>query len=268
MPSEPRTFVLPGRPTAAGAQRAERRVGRRVAMGACLAAALGALARYTLFSGSAAPAERRGAEDVFRAAREASQALAEGRLAPVTWQELVEQAFRGASPEEIARAIDVEALLARAPAAIRGAAVVPFSSSLPENEGKRVVTKLFVLRAGRANPPHAHDNMVSMHYVLRGRFRVRHYDRVRDEPGNIVLRPTIDRILGPGEATSISDARDNVHWHVAETDGVLLDVLCADLEGRPTDTHLVDPVRAEPLEGGLLRAPRLSTVGEALERFG
>ncbi|MDI1477570.1 hypothetical protein [Polyangium sp. y55x31] len=268
MPSEPRTFVLPGRPTAAEALRADRRIGRRVAMGACLTAALGVLARYTLLPGSAAPAERRSAENVFLAAREASRALVEGRSSPATWQELVEQAFGGASPEEIARAIDVESLLARAPAASRGAAVVPFSTSLPGEDRPRIVTKLFVLRAGRANPPHAHDNMVSVHYVLRGRFRVRHYDRVRDEPGGIVLRPTIDRVLGPGEATSISDERDNVHWHVAETDGVLLDVLCADLEGRPTDTHLVDPVRAEPLEGGLLRAPRLSTVGEALERFG
>ncbi|MDC3955095.1 hypothetical protein KEG38_14615 [Polyangium jinanense] len=268
MPSETRTFVLPGRPSAMGALRADRRIGRRVAMGACLTAALGALARYTLFSGAAASAERRAAENVFLAAREASRALAEGRFSSATWQELVEQAFRGVTPEEIARAIDIESLLARAPAASRGAAVVPFSTTLPGDDGPRLVTKLFVLRAGRANPPHAHDNMVSMHYVLRGRFRVRHYDRVRDEPGGIVLRPTIDRVLGPGEATSISDERDNVHWHVAETDGVLLDVLCADLEGRPTDTHLVDPVRAELLEGGLLRARRLSTVGEALERFG
>ena len=121
---------------------------------------------------------------------------------------------------------------------------------------------------GRANPPHAHDNMVSMHFVLRGRFRVRHYDRVRDEPAALVLRPTIDRIIGPGEATTISGERDNVHWHVAETDGVLLDVLCAGLAERPTETHLVDPVRAEPLSDGLLRAPILPTVSEALERFG
>ena len=268
MPSEPRTFVLQDRPPAAGVPRADRCVGRRIVMGACLTAALGALARYTLLPGAAASAERRAAENVFQAAREATRALAEGRLSPTTWQELVEQAFRGVSAEEIAGAIDVESLIARAPAAIRGAAVVPFSPSFPGGEGPRIVTKLFVLRAGRANPPHAHDNMVSMHYVLRGRFRVRHYDRVRDEPGGIVLRPTIDRVLGPGEATSISDARDNVHWHIAETDGILLDVLCADLEGRKADTHLVDPVRAEALEGGLLRAPRLPTVGEALERFG
>ena len=269
MPSETRTFVLEGGSTADEAPRADPRFGRRVVMGACLTAALGALARYTLFSGSAASAERRAAENVFQAAHEASRALAEGRLSPTTWQELVEQAFRGASAEEIARAIDVESLLRRAPAAIRGAAVVPFApTQLAGDEGPRVVTKLFVLRAGRANPPHAHDNMVSMHYVLRGRFRVRHYDRVRDEPGGIVLRPTIDRVLGPGEATTISDARDNVHWHVAETDGILLDVVCANLDGQPTDTHLVDPVHADALEGGLLRAPRLLTVGEALERFG
>jgi hypothetical protein len=238
-------------------------------IGVCLAAGLTALARAALDRAAISGPTRSAAEDVFARALDASRALAEGRISPTSWQDVMESVFRGASAEEIARSIGVDALVSRAPEAIRGAAVVPFLASLPEGPRPTgFVTKLFVLRAGRANPPHAHDNMVSMHFVLRGRFRVRHYDRVRDEPGGIVLRPTIDRVLGPGEATSISDQRDNVHWHVAETDGNLLDVLCAGLLEHPTDTRLVDPVRADVLDGGLLRAPLVPTVGEALERFG
>jgi hypothetical protein len=80
------------------------------------------------------------------------------------------------------------------------------------------VTKLFVFKQGRANPPHAHDTMVSMHHILRGRLRIRHFARVRDEPCGFVLRPTTDRRLGLGEGTSISGAGDSVHWPVHGAD--------------------------------------------------
>jgi hypothetical protein len=55
------------------------------------------------------------------------------------------------------------------------------------------------------------------------------------------LGPTIDRELGPGEHTSISDARDNVHWHHALTEGLLLDVVRAKVvaDGRETTTHSI-----------------------------
>jgi len=269
MASGRRTFLLKSSPTAAHGTHVDVGGGRRAAMGVCAALGLVALARYALGHG-AEPSqdERRAAEDVFRRAESVSRALAEGRMSPTAWQESVEEVFRGASADELLRALDVESLIAAAPEAIRGAVILPLSPRLPGLGPVRYLTKLFVLRAGRGNPPHAHDHMTSMHYVLRGRFRVRHYDRVRDEPGAIVLRPTIDRELGPGEATSVSDRRDNVHWHFAESDGILLEVICAELSGLPTERHLVDPVRAEALGEGLLRAPRVSSVGEALERFG
>ena len=85
---------------------------------------------------------------------------------------------------------------------------------------------------------------------------------------SILLKPSMDRILLPGDATSFSDVRDNVHWHEAETDGVLLVVYCKDLGGFPARQVMVDPVNAQDAGGGLLRAPLLPSLGEALERFG
>jgi quercetin dioxygenase-like cupin family protein len=242
--------------------------GRRAVLGALVAVGLASVAGAALAQRAVAASRRRTFEEVARRARDASQALAEGRISVAGWQGALEGIFAEVTPKELVESIDLDALVARAPEVTRGASVVQISPALPDSPHPGFATKLFVLREGRSNPPHAHDNMVSMHYVLRGRFRVRHYDRVRDEPDAIILRPTIDRVLGPGEATSISEERDNVHWHLAETDGVLLDVLRAGLGDRPTKTHLLDPVRATPLEGGLLRAPRLTTVDMALERFG
>ncbi|MGH3054084.1 MAG: hypothetical protein ACRDL7_03785, partial [Gaiellaceae bacterium] len=133
----------------------------------------------------------------------------------------------------------------------------------------RFTTSLLLLRKGRANPPHAHDSTVSAHYVLRGQLRARHFERVRDEPGHILLRPTIDRGVGPGAATSVSDQRDNVHWHVAEADSVLLDIMWMGIDpSRPPSTRFVDPVRADKVAEGVLRAPRIESAEEALARFG
>lgn len=266
MSTERRTIVVTDRPAA------PRSVcwGRRAALGAGLAAAFAALARVTLGKGGSEATEQHFDGDVFHRALDASRALVSGRLSQAVWQDVLEAVFRTPLPEQVSREVRLDDLLAHAPEAvpIRGAAVVPFSLPLPGAPLYGFGTKLFVLRAGRANPPHGHDNLVALTYVLRGRFRVRHYERIREEPEGIVLKPTIERVLRPGDATSISDIRDNVHWHEAETDGVMLAVYCKDLGGRATQSVLLDPVNAKDLGGGLFRAPRLSSLGEALERFG
>jgi quercetin dioxygenase-like cupin family protein len=242
---------------------------RRSLLGAAMGFGMASLASAALASRALAAPGRSVAEELSRRAQERSIALMKGKIKQTAWQDAMAAIARDIPVEELSRAIDLDVLIANAPSVERGASVVYVKLSPEPAFSPRFVTKIFVLKQGRANPPHAHDNMVSMHHVLRGRFRVRHFDRVRDEAGGFILRPTIDRKLGPGEGTSISDARDNVHWHLAETDGVLLDVLCAGLDQtRPTSTHLVDPVGAERLDGGLLRARHIKTVEEALARFG
>lgn len=241
---------------------------RRAAIGALLGAGLASIASLVLARGVAAPSRKEKLRALVLRAHDLSKALAEGRISPREWQDSMDRLFRPEGAAELARAMDLDALVAHAPGVELGASVVPVDLAPGGDLERGFATKLFLLKKGRANPPHAHENMVSMHYVLTGRFRVRHFDRIRDEPGCIVLKPTIDRVLGPGEGTSISDAHDNVHWHVAEEDGVLLDVVRAGLFGRPTETPLVDPLRAEALPDGLLRAPVIPTVEEALSRFG
>jgi quercetin dioxygenase-like cupin family protein len=198
------------------------------------------------------------AKRLLRQAQDLSRELSGG-----AWQTAIEKLLAGADVEAIAEAIDLDRLLEKAPKVERGARVFAVPSQ-PWLSSAGAQVKLFAFEPGRANPPHAHDRMVSVHLVLRGRFRVRHFERVRDESDTIVIRPTIDRTLGPREATSISDARNNVHWHVALERGVLLDVVAATQETR---THLIDPDRARR-EGDLWFAPRIDRVEDALRLYG
>jgi hypothetical protein len=81
--------------------------------------------------------------------------------------------------------------------------------------------RIFGMRNGGAVIPHVHNEMVSAHLVIRGGFRARTFDRVKDLKDAVVLRPSIDRHLGPGEIITMSDVRDNGHWLDAQSDGAM-----------------------------------------------
>lgn len=122
--------------------------------------------------------------------------------------------------------------------------------------------RLFACRAGRAIVPHGHVNLCTGFVVLRGRWRGRHYDRVSMDSEHCVLRPTIDRGFGPGECSTISDHKDNVHWFVAETDtAYLFNVHVAgydrEIAGPPGRFYL-DP-DGEALANGGIKAPRMDS---------
>jgi hypothetical protein len=139
--------------------------------------------------------------------------------------------------------------------------------------------KIFALGRGRAIIPHAHNDMVSAHLILAGRFHVRTYHRhfARECPGGaeLYLEPGMDRHLGPGDLITMSDDRDNVHWMVAESErAYTFDVPITNLDnGRqyvtPANAYsliFVDPHAGIP-DNGLLRTPILD-LKTALARYG
>jgi hypothetical protein len=77
-------------------------------------------------------------------------------------------------------------------------------------------TNLYIVPEGGAIPPHGHNELVTAHLIVRGRLRARTFDRVADEPGRMLLRPTRDVHCDVGSTITMSDERDNVHWFVAE----------------------------------------------------
>ena len=103
--------------------------------------------------------------------------------------------------------------------------------------------------------------MVSAHLVVEGAFRVRNYDRVRDEADAIVIRPSVDATIEIGDVSTISPDRDNIHWFVPRGGrAATFDVIISGLdEGQPSfDIEAVDPVRGQVLADGAIRAPIVS----------
>jgi hypothetical protein len=196
-----------------------------------------------------------------------------GAAIPATvWQDDVAALLGRVPLEDLLSLIDFERLMARIRLPDDRAAtedpVFPPLQGLPERPS--YIRRVFVLAQDRAIVPHGHRNMASGHLVIEGSLRVRHFERVRDEPAHMILRPTIDRQSHPGTATTVSDERDNVHWLVATSKvAATFDVIVPDLDpSRPTQfMDFVDPRRGEGVGGGLIRAPRLRA-DEVFRRYG
>ena len=82
----------------------------------------------------------------------------------------------------------------------------------------------------------------------------------RSEDSHIHIKPTIDRTFKVGEASSISDDKDNVHWFQALTDTAFIfniHVLgVRPSKGDSTGRVYLDP-NGEKLSDGVIRAKRL-----------
>jgi hypothetical protein len=74
---------------------------------------------------------------------------------------------------------------------------------------------LFYTPPGVSNPPHEHHNLISVKRVLKGRYHVRQYERVRRiEPGVIAIRQVSELVeVGlDGPCVDMTDDQRNVHW--------------------------------------------------------
>jgi hypothetical protein len=198
---------------------------------------------------------------------ELSHALARREIAPLAWQRGAAEVYDGIDVQELCRVADFDRVAARLPLLPRGTS----AEAIRLLDGQAFTPKIFAMGKGRAIIPHGHVNMVSQHLVLKGEMRGRHYERVRDEPDHLVLRPTIDRQFRAGDFSSISDQKDNVHWFVTTSDrAYTLDAIVDNLDpSRPFRFHIdfVDPERASVDSGGSVRMPRIE-LDECLRRYG
>jgi|GEM_PF-147493 len=182
------------------------------------------------------------------------------RITQVQWQQMVERLFARVELKELLRFVDFARVAEGMTIPEREAGTervrLPALDWLPEERGWGM--QIFALRKGAAVTPHGHHNMVSMHLVLQGEMRVRHFERIRDEPQHVVMRPSIDRVSAAGDSTTISDDRDNIHWLRALSETAFtLDVVVSRLNpdlGYAQRIVQVDPARGEKLGGGLVRA--------------
>lgn len=187
--------------------------------------------------------------------------LRAGRIADLRFQGGLEALYRRVDLQELIGFVALDQLKRTMQAPPRGAATrdLDLRAALPD--GARFDARIFTCARGRAIVPHGHDNMCSGFVVLRGRWRGRHYDRVESRGDHHIIRPTIDRELGPGELTTISDHRDNVHWFEAGSDDAWIfnvHVGGYDPASRRAPGRLYLDPDGERLAGGLIRAARMS----------
>jgi len=71
---------------------------------------------------------------------------------------------------------------------------------------------IFCVSARGEVPPHAHNNQVTAHMLVRGRLRTRTFERLHDVEGAITVKPRRNEVLGVGTTVTMSPERENVHW--------------------------------------------------------
>jgi hypothetical protein len=190
--------------------------------------------------------------------------LRTNKVSQIQWQRQIVPRLARIELPELLRFIDFAQLEKRITMPDYGLAVervnFPKPAWMPDERGWAM--KVFALDKGCAILPHGHHNMVSVHMILKGAMHVRHYDRVEEGSRHVVMKPTIDRVSSPGEATTISDDKDNIHWLKNTGDGraYILDVVADRLNpglGYGYQQFYVDPLNGERLGGDLIRTRKL-----------
>jgi hypothetical protein len=212
-------------------------------------------------------------DEWFREIDGISRDVHEHRVKDIEFQKSLERLYRRVDLASLLKTIDFDRLAAGANFPARGARSLPVDFShvggLPVKTafGRQV----FAMARGRSVVPHGHDNMATGFLVLKGDFRGRHYDRVEDHSDHYIIRPTIDRKFQPGEFSTISDHKDNVHWftNLQKEHGFLFNIHVThtdpDSPKNPGRVY-VDP-NGEKLAGGLIKARKI-TYGKANQLYG
>jgi hypothetical protein len=201
---------------------------------------------------------------------EMSMDLRQGQITPVQWQSKVNELFDRVELEYLLRRIDFERLAKGFEYPDLGVHTkgvrFPALAGLPTHLA--FFSKIFGMRKDRAIIPHGHRNMVSCHYVIKGDFWLRHYDKLEDGDTHMIIQPTVDKLVRVGSHSAISDERNNIHWLRAMTETAFTyDVIVVDLGDEKYEIENIDPYSSERLPNGRLRVAKLP-VEEALRKYG
>jgi len=211
-------------------------------------------------------------DDWFKELNSISQDVHVHRTKDVEFQASLERLYRRVDLAALLKTLDFDRLAAGVDFPAKGARSLPVDFShiggLPV--ALAFGRQIFAMGKGRSVVPHGHDNMATGFLVLKGNFRGRHYDRIEDHADHYIIRPTIDREFKPGEFSTVSDHKDNVHWFTAESEsGFIFNVHV--VETNPENTRRPNRVYIDPmgqkLAGGLIKAPKI-TYGKVNQLYG
>jgi hypothetical protein len=204
---------------------------------------------------------------------EISRAMTEQKAKQIEWQRKLGELFARVELKDLLRDIDFERLSKTIKFPDDHEGVVPTNPPHPAGLPQELSFSTFIygLKKGRAIVPHCHRNMTSMHMPIGGELYGWHYDRLADEPGHLIIRPTLDRALKLGEVTTISDDKDNVHWFKATSEAAFtfnIGVYGIDPAVKMVGRQFyLDPAGGEKLSDGSLRVRHLA-IKEAYRLYG
>jgi hypothetical protein len=236
-------------------------IGRRAAMASGLAAF--SLALLGSAVSAAKPQRRLPARDWIERQGELARALKGGQITPLQWM---------AEAGRLAGEIEVAQLMAEV-----DKAQVTQNALLPTNDPRKSSIRfldaegaprklgygaaLFAFEPHNVITPHGHRHMVSSHLVVEGAFRVRNFDRLHDEDGAMIVRPTRDYIAATGQLSAMTPDRDNIHWFVPQGGKAMtFDVIISGIDPGEADYEIeaIDPLGGAELGDGAIRAPKIA----------
>jgi hypothetical protein len=193
------------------------------------------------------------------------------KLKDVEFQLKMEELYKQVDLAELVSFIELDKLAEKVKLPANGAFSADFSLSKVEGLKNLAFGKqIFCLKKDRAVVPHGHSNMCTGFIVLRGTFRGRHYDRLETKADHYIIKPTIDRAFKAGEASTISDHKDNIHWfHCTSESGYIFNAHVIGYDSKitePSGRLYLDP-EGEKLAGGLIKAPKMNS-GECHKKYG
>jgi len=201
-----------------------------------------------------------------------SQDLKDHKIKDLDFQAKLEDLYKKVNLPDLISLIELDRLTKDLKYPEKGAGSLGFDLSKVEGLPKRLVfgKQIFALQKDRSVVPHGHDNMCTGFIILRGDFLGKHYERVEDNADHYLIKPTIDRAFKPGEYSTVSDHKDNVHWFKATTDTAFIfnvHVMGYNPENKNSARRVyVDP-EGEKTKDGLIVAKKISSA-ECQKKYG
>jgi len=202
---------------------------------------------------------------------EMSNDLRGQKMTDLEFQTKMEDLYRRVDLKPLTGLVKLDEIEAKKKLPDSGAASVGFDlgkvEGLPE---VRFGRQIFGCKKGRSIVPHGHANMCTGFIVLKGKWHGRHFDKLESGKDHYVIMPTIDREFGPGELSTISDHKDNVHWFQSKTDAAYIFNVHVDGYDKATKVSAgrlyLDP-DGEKLAGGKIKAAKM-TSEECHKKYG
>ena len=226
---------------------------------------LNTLFQQQLFSAEIKPVAAQWIKDI----HELGEDLKGTKLSQLQWKEQCEKLFAQADLKDLMKFVDFGGRISRTP--FRDTGERPIRFKFPEVEGLPTNLvfghQIFKLKKGQSVVPHGHNNMATAFLIMKGEFHGKHYDRLEESDSHMIIKPTIDAKFKPGECSTVTQVKDNVHWFKTESDeGYIFNIHILGLNTGASGRVYVDPL-GEKISGGRIRARKIGSA-EATNLYG